>query len=227
MNATYGSLPFAEAIKFLLGKIDMPTEKWTDVMGAAHNRGFMVAGAAKKDLLADLHAMINKGIAGETTLADFRKGFDVAVKKYGWAYKGQRGWRTATIFQTNLSVAYSAGREQQRHDPVIMQEFPYNRFRHMPGERSPRQEHLGWDNLILPATDPWWKTHSTPLGWGCQCWIEPMTAAQAEAIGISQQAPNNGTYEWQNPSTGKTEIVPNGIDPGWNYYKGENLMGEP
>ena len=54
MPVRYGSLPFKEAIAFFRQKLDMPSERWADVWRDAHNRAFMVAGATKTDLLADL-----------------------------------------------------------------------------------------------------------------------------------------------------------------------------
>lgn len=226
-NAQYGSLPFEEAIKYLRDKINMPTERWTDIMRAAHDRAFVVAGAAKADLLNDLHAMINEAIKGKIELAEFRAGFDKAVKKYGWNYKGSRGWRTATIFNTNMSVAYSAGREKQRRDPAIMQEFPYDRYRTMDDGRV-RPEHKAWNNTVLPANDPWWKTHTPPNGWGCRCWKEPVAGSERSALvgqGARTEAPDDGTYEYKNPSTGEVSQVPKGIDPGWDYNPGEAAWG--
>ncbi|MBN2188382.1 MAG: hypothetical protein JW699_02925 [Chitinispirillaceae bacterium] len=225
--ATYGSLPFDEAIDFLKKKIDMPTARWTDVLRAAHDRAFVVAGAAKADLLNDLHAMINEAIKGNVELADFRKGFDKAVKKHGWNYKGERGWRTATIFNTNMSTAYAAGRERQRRDPDILREFPYDRYRTM-DDGKVRPEHAAWNNLVLPADDPWWKTHTPPNGWGCRCWKEPVSGGDRRSLitqGAATTAPKTETYAWENPSTGTTERVPRGIDPGWDYNPGASLMG--
>ena len=47
--------PFQEQIDFLVQKLRLPSERWDDIMRSAHDRAFIVAGAAKADLLADLH----------------------------------------------------------------------------------------------------------------------------------------------------------------------------
>ena len=53
--AEYGSLlTFDEQIEFFRGKRPIPTERWNDLWRDAHDRGFMVAGAMKDELLADL-----------------------------------------------------------------------------------------------------------------------------------------------------------------------------
>lgn len=35
-------------------------------------------------------------------------------------------------------------------------------------------------------------------------------------------APNDGTSEWVNKRTGDVEVLPKGIDPGWNYNPGKS-----
>ena len=32
-----------------------------------------------------------------------------------------------------------------------------------------RPEHLQWVGTILPIEHPWWKTHTPPVDWGCEC----------------------------------------------------------
>ena len=85
--AAYGSLSFAEQIAFFRQKVNLGTQRWDDILGAAHDRSFVVAGAAKADLLADLRAAVTKAIAQGTTLAEFRKDFEALVARHGWT-----GW---------------------------------------------------------------------------------------------------------------------------------------
>lgn len=61
--AHYGSLPFEEAIAFFRSKINLPSERWADVWREQHNVAFMVAGAIKTDLLADLRQAVDAAIA--------------------------------------------------------------------------------------------------------------------------------------------------------------------
>jgi uncharacterized protein with gpF-like domain len=159
------TLPFDEAIEFFRKKLNVPTATWKDLWKAMHARAFSVAGAMKTELLEDLREAVNKGITEGTTLAEFRKGFDDIIQKHGWIYKGGRAWRTAVIFNTNLSVAYSVGHYTQMMDPDVLKARPLLRY---VGSSSaePRVEHQKWYNLVLPADDPWWDTHYPPNGWG-------------------------------------------------------------
>lgn len=205
--------PFAEQVAFFRGKLGnlIPTEKWDDIWHSQHDRGFMVAGAAKADLLADLAAAVDTFIAEGKGIDDFRKDFDATVERYGWAYRGERNWRTRVIYQTNMVSSYSAGRLGQLREGG----FEYWMYKHSDSVLHPRPLHVSWDGLTLPADDPWWQTHYPPNGWGCMCRVIGIAdAAAAERLGGRMgPAPDDGI----DPKTG----VPAGIDKGWDYMPGE------
>ena len=71
-NVSYGSLPFSEQIAFFRRKFSTKTDAWTDVYGSAHDNEFMVAGANRDALLADLRTAVEKSLDGGT-LETFRK----------------------------------------------------------------------------------------------------------------------------------------------------------
>ena len=129
MAVSHGSLPFKEQIDYFRGKVDLPTRAWTDAYAAEHDYAFVVAGAAKRDLLTDLRGAVDKSIANGTTLEQFRKDFDQVVGKHGWQYQGERGWRTNVIWETNLRQSYNAGREAQMADPELRKRRPYAVYR--------------------------------------------------------------------------------------------------
>ncbi|MCW9029251.1 MAG: phage head morphogenesis protein, partial [Kangiella sp.] len=215
MPTQYGSLPFLEAIQFFRGKLNIPTEHWTDLWQGQHSKGFMIAGAVKSDLLSDFRQAVDKAISEGTTLADFRKDFDRIVKKHGWQYNGGRGWRSRVIYDTNIRQAYNAGRWDQIQR--IKNRRPYLLYRHG-GSANPRPMHLSWDGLVLPVDDPWWDTHMPQNGWGCSCKVFSLSESDLVRRGLKvDQAPDNGSYEWANPNTGEKHRVPNGIDPGFAH----------
>jgi len=164
-SAEYLNLPFDEAIAFFREKLNMPTATWKTLWKEQHARAFSVAGAMQDELLEDLRAAVDKGVADGMTLAGFRKDFDEIVQKFGWVYNGGKGWRTAVIFNTNLSVAYATGNYRQMMDPDVLKARPYLRYVGSSATH-PRPEHQAWANTILPADHPWWDTHYPPNGWG-------------------------------------------------------------
>lgn len=205
-------LPFKEQERFFREKLNIPTQKWTDLWKDQHAKGFMVAGAYRADLLSDFRSAVDKAIGKGTTLADFRRDFDSIVAQHGWSYNGSRKWRSELIYSTNIRTAYAAGRWEQMTDPDVMDFYGYLEYRHG-DSRVPRPEHLAWDGLVLPANDPWWQTHYPPNGWGCKCRVFAATAEQWQAAGSKGQAPPSPI----DPKTGE----PVGIDEGWGYNVGE------
>lgn len=210
-------LPFEEQVKFFREKLNIPTQKWTDLWKEQHAKGFMVAGAYKADLLADFRAAVEKAIAAGTTLETFRKDFDNIVEKHGWSYNGTRNWRSEVIYSTNIRQAYNAGRWAQLTGPEQMQVLPYLTYKHG-DSRVPRPMHLAWDGTTLPANDPWWDTHYPQNGWGCKCRVFGSTrsefaAAQQAGMGDAPPSPID-------PKTG----APVGIDKGFDYNVGRAAM---
>ncbi|RJP17900.1 MAG: head morphogenesis protein [Deltaproteobacteria bacterium] len=224
-EARYASLPFQEAIDFFREKVNIPTRHWDDLRQGMHARGFMVAGAAKTEILADLRSAVDKAISEGTTLDEFRKSFDSIVANHGWSYKGGRNWRSELIFSTNIRTAYAAGRYRQMTDPDVASYRPNWQYRH--GDSVvPRPLHLSWDGLVLAADDAWWKTHYPPNGWGCKCRVFALSDRDMRKAGKDgpDTAPNDGSYEWTDRN-GVVHDVPRGVDPGWDYNVGEAAWG--
>lgn len=210
--------PFKEQVAFFrqkMGKL-IPTAKWTDVQKSAHDTGFMVAGAAKADLLTDFVVAVDRAITEGKSLGAFQKDFDHIVEKYGWAYHGGREWRANVIYSTNISASYAAGREAQ----IQAAGYAYKMYQHSDAVLHPRPLHESWDGLVLPVDHPFWDTHTAPNGWGCKCRI----------IGIRNEAAANrlGGRWGDNPPDGWQKIDPKtgepvGIDKGWGYRPGATV----
>lgn len=219
------SKPFLEQIEFLLAKVNKPTKWWTNVWRDEHDVAFMVAGAYKADLLADLREAVNKAITETRSLDAFRKDFDKIVEQRGWSYNGGRNWRTRLIYETNMRTSYQAGRYAQMTDPDLIAAAPYWRYKHSDLVADPRHEHLAWNGLVLRHDDPWWKSHYPPNGWGCRCTVLATSRKRAEREGytISDASP---AAEVETKMVGersgkpRTVQVPKGIDPGWDYAPG-------
>jgi len=232
--ADYGSLPFAEALEFLRAKLPLPTERWDDLLGAAHDRAFVVAGAMRADLLADLQAAVVKAREKGTTLAEFKKDFERIVAERGWTgwtgeeTKAGRAWRARVIYETNLQTSYQAGRFQQMKE--VANRRPYWRYRHNDAVTTPRPEHLAWDGKVLRHDDPWWGPHYPPNGWGCRCFVETLSERDLKRLGIEPETgdamPYSGTVEQVLPRTGEVIELPEGVDRGWDYALGASVAAD-
>jgi uncharacterized protein with gpF-like domain len=217
------NLSFEEQISFFRQKLNIPTQRWTDVFAEAHDRAFMVAGATKADLLNDLKNAVDKAISEGKGIFEFRQDFDNIVAKHGWiGWRGEgteagRAWRTRVIYDTNISTSYAAGRWQQLNDPDLLKMRPNWKYVHADGVRNPRPWHVSWNGTVLPAGHPWWLTHFPPNGWFCHCRVTAVRASEYKG----QPAPNDGTYT--KLINGQSVTVPNGIDIGFNYAPGASL----
>lgn len=212
--------PFAEqqaALRLRLGNL-VPTQAWDDLRHNAHDKAFVVAGATKADLLADLATAIEKAISEGTTLEEFRRDFREIVARRGWtgwtgegSKKGE-AWRTRVIYQTNMRTSYAAGRRAQ----LLAGRYPIWVYRHS-GAEHPRLHHLAWDGLALPVDHPFWATHSPPNGWGCGCEIYgARSEAGVRRVGGDPSKVLPEGWNRPDPKTG----APSGIDKGWDYAPG-------
>lgn len=187
--------PFDEQLAFFKAKLNLPSERWDDIMRSAHDRAFIVAGAMKADLLADLHGDVTKAIEQGTGYEQFHKDFMATVQKHGWSgWTGQgtaagEAWRSKVIYQTNMATSYAAGRYQQLTDTEFLTLRPYWRYKHADWVANPRMQHVAWNNLTLPHDHPFWQTHFPPNGWGCHCRVTPVDAreyAKSQAAGEAE-----------------------------------------
>ncbi len=224
-RAEYGSLPFAEQIRFFRDKLNLPTAAWTDIFNEAHDHAFVIAGALRDALISDLRGAVDEVIAEGVTITTFRRRFDGVVKRHGWSYKGGRNWRTNVIYDTNLRQSHNAGRFNQQKEAAATR--PYWRYRHNDGVSNPRPEHQAWDGIILPHDAPWWDTHYPSNGWGCQCYVESLSPRDAQRLGGVGEAP---PIQWEDRVVGergptpRTVRTPNGIDPGFGYTPGRSAL---
>lgn len=223
-EVSIGRVPASEAIAHIREKMNIPTARWDDMMGGAHAKGFTVAGATKMDLLANMHEAVAQALESGSTITDFRRDFDHIVAKHGWSYKGSRGWRTRVIFNTNLRTAYMAGIWKQVQ--ATKKTRPYLIYMTV-GDNRVRAQHANWHRLVLPVDDPWWDAHYPPNSIGCRCSVNTANDKQLERWGLSVgKAPPINLTRRINTRTGVDYgMVPEGIDPGWDYNVGKAWIG--
>lgn len=222
-------LPFAEASLFFRDKLNIPTEEWDELEGAALAKGFTSAGAHNSDLLADLRKMTDAAIGGKVDIKEFRKQFIPLVEKYGWRLKGGGpGWRSNLIFRTNIATSYQAGRWEQFKKGGI----DYLKYVHSDGVMNPRPNHKAMDGVVLPISDPFWTANYPPNGWGCKCRAVASTKQDYDAVspaltkrpdGWEELADDGWRYnvgqageaEGYKALTDKLETLPNEISRAW------------
>lgn len=213
--------PFKEQVAFFRGKLGnlVPTARWDDIQRSAHDRAFMVAGAAKADLLADLATAVDRSITEGKSLEAFRQDFRAIVERNGWhgwtgegSKKGE-AWRTRVIYQTNALSSYNAGRYAQLREGG----FDLWIYRHNDSVKNPRPQHLAWNGLALPPGHEFWVAHAPQNGWGCKCYVVGARSARgARRLGGDPDKALPEDWDAIDAKTG----TPVGIDKGWDYQPG-------
>ena len=156
--------------------------------------------------------------------------------------------RLKTIYRANMRTARAAGQWQRAQR--TKKALPYLIYELGPSHEH-RAEHVAWHGTLLPVDDPWWDTHMPPNGWGCKCRVRQVTQWEydrltkdgvpapdrAQVIDSDTRLPTGHREEkttpvkttapaihrvaWKNKRTGVTEMVPEGIDPGWDTNPGK------
>lgn len=204
---------FGPAIEYFRQKVNLPTRTWRDLQHGQHAQAFVVAGATKAELLADLRSAVQDAIEKAESYDTFKRRFKEIVQKHGWVHHGSAGWRSRVIWQTNMRVAQAVGRYQQMIDPAVVAHMPWWMYDHTTLLR-PREQHKAFDNHVYRYDDPVW-TWLYPLnGWGCNCQVRPLSDRQLRKLGKT------------GPDVAPT---PDQIDipPEWRYNPGQAAWGRP
>lgn len=184
-----------EVVDYFQAKGHRITWDWQEALHGAHARGFTVAKATSMDVLTTLQEAMGKSIKEGLTGRDFSRQLMPKLKELGWwgqttvtHANGQEQtvtlgspWRLETIYRTNMTTAYQAGRYlQQMNQP----ERPYWQYIAVMDE-STRASHAAMNGLVFAATDPIWQTHYPPNDWGCRCRVRAMSQMRLEANGLT------------------------------------------
>ena len=233
--ASAWDMPPEEALDFLRRKGLRPTFDYRDMVGDEHARAFTIAKMMDADLLATVQESLTDAVARGVPFEAWADSIVPTLQAKGWWGRQQvvdpvtgqvvvaqlgSPSRLQTIYRTNMQSAYAAGNWDAIEDQADL--APFLLYDAVDDHRT-RPEHAAWDGLVLPITDPWWKTHYPPNGWNCRCSVIQLSAEEVADLGLApaRAAPKEKGSLWTNPRTGKRERVPKGVDPGWANNSGE------
>jgi len=223
-----------EAVAFFSDKGLKPTFAWQDMIGQEHDTAFTVAKMMDTDLLEATQGMLKQALKNGDSFEQFKRGLVPGLVEKGWWGRAEiadpltgivsevqlgSASRLETIFRTNMQSAYSAGKWEQIERNATT--APYLMYDAVDDGRT-REEHARFDGLVLKWDHPFWKTHYPPNGWNCRCGVIQLSEAEVKAMGKStnDKAPPLKKSKWENPRTGKTHDILEGLDPGWNHNPG-------
>jgi len=233
-------LPPKDAIAFFKQKGYAIGFTWEDVWQSEHQAAFTVAKVTQLDILRDIRGGVDSAMADGTTFETFRKNLKPLLMEKGWWGKAEMTdpltgetklvqlgstRRLRTIFDTNMRTAHSEGQWARIQD--AKKAFPYLVYNANNSE-NPRIQHSAWDNLVLPADDPFWKAHFPVKEYGCKCNVTQMNGKMLEQRGLKVgESPKVPEYTYTNKRTGEVQKVPMGVHPSFNYPPGGRLDNLP
>jgi SPP1 gp7 family putative phage head morphogenesis protein len=149
-------------------------------------QAFTVSGLSRLDQIQRVADELARHVADGGTLREFQK----------WAE--QQDWglprhRLETIYRNTVQTAYNAGHWRRFEETKATR--PYLMYDAINDSRV-RPSHLALDGVIRPVDDPFWNTHSPPLGHRCRCVLRSLSTDQArERGGVTQSPPAEGVAD--------------------------------
>lgn len=187
--------PAGVAVAYLRSKGWGVSWDWHDTWHVAHARAFVVAKAARLDVLSTLRRAVDAAVASGQTRREFVAELEPRLRALGWWGRrvvetpdGQREVqlgsprRLKTIYDTNMRVANAAGRYRAQHENAAAR--PFWQYLAMDDGRT-RPSHRAMSGRVFRADDAIWDTHYPPNGFNCRCRIRALTGDQVERMGLT------------------------------------------
>ncbi|MEM1371743.1 MAG: phage minor head protein, partial [Pseudomonadota bacterium] len=178
-----------------------------------------------------------KALAEGETFEQFAKRLEPILRQKGWwgrrtmldPYTGEARTvqlgsprRLRTIFETNMRVSFAAGSWARFERQKVAR--PFLRYVAILDEAT-RQSHRRLHNIVLPVDHEFWIEFAPPNGWGCRCTLQNLSQRdvdrlRAEGVPLTFEPIEITRRPFTNKRTGEVRMVPDGIDPGWDYNPG-------
>lgn len=213
--ATWGPIPrvpFTEAIGDVMSRHPVLARTWDQVQAAYNeDHAFALARSASTTVTERVQKAVAKAIREGKTSAEAVKSIRGIAQQ---AQLDMRDWTRAyaeTVFRTNVTTSYAAGRFRQMADPAVRRAIAALRYTAVM-DVDTRPNHRAADGMIAAPEDPVWDRISPPLGYNCRCGVDFVSWPEARAAGIV---------------TGDTTIRPARIPPGAHADPGFRHTGTP
>jgi SPP1 gp7 family putative phage head morphogenesis protein len=215
-----GPVPKA-ALDFFKAKEIKPAFSYAETYGEEHALAFTVAKIVERDLLKDVQDSLATALEEGQTFEEWQDDIEDTFDESGWSdYNGDAEdspHRLKTVFDTNMRSARAAGQwDRAQRTKDVMPFFTYV----LGPSKVHREEHEEWEGLTLSVDDPFWDEHYPPSDYGCKCRLRQVSQAEAEELGIDE-APETEYEEWENPTTGETKLVAEGVGPTFGVNPGK------
>ena len=177
-----------------LGKTLTPQER-LDVSEQTRKRAAVIAPAALMALVASVFKALEDAEKAGVPLATLMTGLPGTVRGAWLGTATKEATRTAAIAKTFVFGALTDGRTQgykvytqpKGGKPTVP--VTYLKFDAVGDDRT-TEVCAACDGTVLPASHPWWSSHSIPLHFGCRSIVIELTEREAKAIGVTASPPS-------------------------------------
>jgi SPP1 gp7 family putative phage head morphogenesis protein len=177
---------FEEAIRAFRARVPMTDAEFAELEAGEEKKAFRVAGLTQARAVQEVMDALDRAIADGTTLEDFQAEVGGMLAE---AWGAEDAPRVETLFRTNVMQAYNDGRAEVFADPEVRKSRPYLRFDAV-GDSRTSDICEALDGKVLPADDPFWRTHSPPLHPNCRSILTPLTDEEAADEGVTKGKPD-------------------------------------
>jgi hypothetical protein len=182
--AAFAGVPAAEAVEDLVSREPRLAATAEEVARLYRERhAFAVARTALVAVTKRVRAFLAKVLR---VGADRPKATEAIAALGGYAHA-----HAETIYRTNLSTAYNAGRFAQARDPDVAKVFgAFYRYEVIDADvRRGRAEdhgenHAAAHGLIAAATDPVWRSAAAPAGYNCRGGQRMISKRELDGLGL-------------------------------------------
>ena len=212
-----------------LFKTDDTGLKWDDVWNDHDQAAFVIANIFELDILQNQHDKMVRAVKRGLSPKAFVARYKAHLEKRGWWGRKEmpdpisgepKRIRMGSVARLDIIhgvfLRISMAAEQWSRIDQTISTHPYLLYQMGPS-RVHRPEHVAWNGLLVPASDPWWQTHFPPNCFGCRGWVRQVSREEAEEKRWTvSRHPPVAYHTVNDPRTGRAIRVPAGIDPGWD-----------
>jgi SPP1 gp7 family putative phage head morphogenesis protein len=134
----------------------------------SREHGFALIRSSKIEITKAVQRAVTKAIVAGESVDDAAK----MIEKLGPFSRAY----AETVYRTNVTTAYTAGRFRQARDPVVADVVKAMRYEAI-NDSVTRPAHAKLDGLIAAVDDPIWQKIAPPNGYNCRCTVELVSGA--------------------------------------------------
>jgi SPP1 gp7 family putative phage head morphogenesis protein len=181
--------PLEQAIAWFRRRLSMNAREFYRLSAAGRRQAFTVSNVARMDVVNDVWRAIDRAVEQGRSLEDFQNEVKVKLMREWEGTNIVPASRMETIYRTNVSQAYNAGRHAQQTDPDVIAARPFWMYDALL-DSSTSNLCMRLHGTILPADHEFWQTRYPPNHFNCRSGVRSLTRSGAERRGgVSPTAP--------------------------------------